>query len=150
MTACVNRRSSLQMHIKSAHEQTRQFLKCEGCDKLFESDKTLRRHITLVHDKQCIVCGMSFDNREELDGHRATHLAGPITCTVRGCGKVFKAISTLLSHKKTVRMLISSRAVSRALDAGARRQNVPVSSARLPQSLSARLRAATAHAGSAS
>lgn len=92
------------MHVKSNHEQTKQFVRCDvpECKKLFENDIMLRRHVQLVHAHECVACGATFDSRDELSAHRQSHVGTLLQCNFDGCTKVFKNASALVAHKKSV------------------------------------------------
>eukprot|EP00357_Protocruzia_adherens_P034316 CAMPEP_0115012040 /NCGR_PEP_ID=MMETSP0216-20121206/24453_1 /TAXON_ID=223996 /ORGANISM="Protocruzia adherens, Strain Boccale" /LENGTH=316 /DNA_ID=CAMNT_0002380927 /DNA_START=197 /DNA_END=1147 /DNA_ORIENTATION=- len=81
-------------------------LKCEkpGCDKMFKSKYTLRRHMaTHVDIKRfvCQFCDKRFALKQYLKEHLYIHTGeSPYTCPFPDCGRSFKQAGKLSMHKK--------------------------------------------------
>ncbi|CAK1589074.1 unnamed protein product [Parnassius mnemosyne] len=76
---------------------------CGICDREFQHQYTLMRHLPTHTDERnfhCSTCGKSFRQLSTLSQHRAIHSAErPYACEV--CNKTFNRVSTLISHRKT-------------------------------------------------
>ena len=81
----------LKRHIKTVHEQQRDF-ECGVCRKRFASQYHLDRHLLQVH--ACDVCGELFES-----GTLRAHMVSAHYCEF--CGRCFKADRDLWEHKRT-------------------------------------------------
>ena len=74
-------------------------VRCDECDKVFNSKNKLAQHVAKVHkfkDCVCDVCGKSFNKLNALQNHKRTHQ----TVQCESCDKTFK-LSTFYMHRKT-------------------------------------------------
>ena len=73
-------------------------VRCDECDKVFNSKNNLAQHVTKVHKfKDCVfdVCGKSFKKLSALESHKKTHQ----TVQCESCDKTFK-LATFYMHRK--------------------------------------------------
>ncbi len=87
--------------------QTETDFRCETCDRYFEKQRYLTRHVDRVHlgcksaekEYRCGDCGMTYRSREYLNAHRnKVHGSAPaLACDL--CSKVFNYYTSLRKHK---------------------------------------------------
>ena len=84
-------------------------LKCEICEKIFQTEQKKTRHIRSVHGKVknlkyiCNVCDKKFERENQLNLHITNyHLKGPINFKCDFCGKYFTISRDLKKHIQTV------------------------------------------------
>ena len=81
-------------------------LTCDTCDSSFKSKKSLKRHITSVHEGKksfkCDLCGTSFTGKSSLKRHVATvhEEKKPFKCAI--CDFKFSKKSVLKNHMVSV------------------------------------------------
>ena len=78
-------------------------VRCDECDKVFNSKNKLAQHVAKVHkfkDCVCDVCGKSFKKLSALESHKKTHQ----TVQCESCDKTFK-LSTFYMHRKTKKVV---------------------------------------------
>ncbi|KAG7304914.1 hypothetical protein JYU34_010312 [Plutella xylostella] len=85
------------------HGRTVKIWECGLCNREFQHQYTLIRHVPTHTDERnfhCGACGKSFRQLSTLSQHKAIHSADrPYACEM--CKKTFNRVSTLISHRKT-------------------------------------------------
>lgn len=104
-------RGSIKAHLNVHLNNLRH---CTLCDKKFTRQKTLLRHISVIHhgadrelkthgnDHQnvnCMICDRAYESINNLRMHETSHLTTSATCVQ--CGIVCKSQKILLKHQKT-------------------------------------------------
>ncbi|KAI1732908.1 zinc-finger double domain-containing protein [Ditylenchus destructor] len=77
----------------------------KGCQKVFSSKSTMRKHLQIHGPRQhvCSVCSRSFIERSKLKRHLLVHSGEkPYVCTFSGCGKRFSLDFNLRTHIRTI------------------------------------------------
>lgn len=76
-------------------------LKCNVCEKICKTEKTLKNH-KKSHDPQicCDICGKKYSQKKNVLDHLTTHHFKIIfPCEAKGCGKKFSCANKLFNHK---------------------------------------------------
>lgn len=88
-------KASYRRHIARKHPD--QQLKCDLCNKVYDSTKTLKQHKQKCQGNQCDICKKNFDSGEDLKSHVLEH-KGDDGYVCPECGKSFTAIRFLKKH----------------------------------------------------
>ncbi len=91
--------------------------KCKFCQKAFSHRRSATRHQSMcelnpnpVQKFVCTVCSKTFDSKELMLEHKATHGAKNFLCDV--CGKAYKNRSGVVTHKRSVHAMATKYAIS--------------------------------------
>ena len=89
----------LNNHYKSNHQR----IKCEICERLFNTPSGLKKHRYTHLDKpfKCSTCGKSYPFQSQLSSHKITHSeVQEYTCNATSCNKSFKRKNEYILHCK--------------------------------------------------
>lgn len=88
-------KASYRRHLARKHPD--QQLKCDLCNKVYDSTKTLKQHKQKCQGYQCDICKKIFRNSENLKSHVSEHKVDDgYVCPE--CGKSFTAMRFLKKH----------------------------------------------------
>ena len=102
-------KSHLKVHVKSVHENVREF-KCEECSYEANQKSTLKRHVNGVHEKlqpyKCNKCPYTATYKSSLNRHAAKYHAGEGQLKCEICPFSAFSVSELKMHQKTIHVKV--------------------------------------------
>ncbi|XP_041988096.1 zinc finger protein OZF-like [Aricia agestis] len=98
------KKSSLVSHLKSHEHKDKIKYTCPTCNREFQHQAHLDKHILSVHDKKvifsCTRCSKWFPTQLSLEAHQESHKVDK-KHQCKTCGKAFYMLSTLQDHERT-------------------------------------------------
>ena len=88
---------SLPPEGNSSADPSKKIIKCNVCNKILSSVRSLKRHVDSYHQnpQKCDICDKFFRNAQELSQHKKSHLG--YECAV--CGNKYTTADSLRAHK---------------------------------------------------